>query len=335
MNLQNLPRSISDPTRFDYAFPIKDYFGPNKARNHDTLVFTDYSAQEARLAGVLAGDEQMINAFLDPSRDVHTETASLVFKVPVEEVTKDLRTRAKAVTFGLMYGEDPNSFAGKNNMPIEESEQLFEDYYAGKPKIKELIDIAQSSATRDGYIDVPGSGFRRNLEDVWSADFKTKNGALRQALNTMVQGGSAYLTQKALITINQYFRAYDIDAYIMVTVHDSIVCSTKRELVPTVATIMQVAMENVEVDYLNIEHNGNPIRFPMVADVGVGVTYNKEFEYDKEDFLSFASSDGFSQYYTALKELKDRLEADLISEEDYEAQSQAIKDKKQEYQEIK
>ena len=121
----------------------------------------------------------------------------------------------------------------------------------------------------------------------------------------------------------------------MVTVHDSIVCSTKRELVPTVATIMQVAMENVEVDYLNIEHNGNPIRFPMVADVGVGVTYNKEFEYDKDDFLSFASSDGFSQYYTALKELKDRLEADLISEEDYEAQSQAIKDKKQEYQEIK
>lgn len=102
-NLQNFPRHIGDPRRYDYEYPIKSYFVPLKDKGHDTLVQLDYSAQELRVTALVAEDEEMIQAFLD-GKDIHKETASIAFDVDVEDVTGDMRSNAKAVSFGLIYG---------------------------------------------------------------------------------------------------------------------------------------------------------------------------------------------------------------------------------------
>lgn len=95
--MQNFPRHIGDPRRYDYDYPIKSYFVPLKHKGHDTLVQLDYSAQELRVTALVAGDTEMIQAFLD-GKDIHKETASIAFDVPVEEVSDDLRSNAKAVS---------------------------------------------------------------------------------------------------------------------------------------------------------------------------------------------------------------------------------------------
>lgn len=203
-------------------------------------------------------------------------------------------------------------------MTLEEAQVIFDKYFASKPKIKDLIDNAHAFAKEYKYIEIPESGFRRQLADVDSDNFSNVQSALRQALNTIVQGGSAYLMQCALNIINDFFHDNNIDASIIVTVHDSMVVSTKKENVPLVSAICKQVMENLPLDFLTITHKGEVIKFPMVADVGVSTNYNDECPYVEEDFMSAKSSEGYCAYYHDLEHLGNLADVGLISKDDLE-----------------
>lgn len=216
--------------------------------------------------------------------------------------------------------ETPESFAPKQkNMTVEEAQVIFDKYFASKPKIKDLIEGSHAFAKKYKYIEIPESGFRRRLADVDSTNFANVQSALRQSLNTIVQGGSAYLMQCALNIINDFFHQNNVDASIIVTVHDSMVVSTKKELVPLVGAICKKVMENLPLGFLTIEHKGETIKFPMTADIGVSTNYNDECDYVEEEFINAVSSEGYCAYYHDLGHLKNLKNEKMISAEEHEA----------------
>lgn len=182
-------------------------------------------------------------------------------------------------------------------MTVDEAEALFDKYFEGKPLFKEMIENAQNKAIVDKYTEVPESGFRRILLDVDSKDNSKRSGALRQALNTQIQGFSAYIMQKALIKINRHLVDNNIDADIIVSVHDSMVVSTTKENVDYVGKYCKHVMESLDMDILNITIDGEPTYFIMEADFNVGVNYNDECPYNEEEFANAVSSNGYCMYY--------------------------------------
>lgn len=202
-------------------------------------------------------------------------------------------------------------------MTVEEAQEIFDKYFASKPKIKDLIDNSHAFAKHYKYIEIPESGFRRRLADVDSNSFSNVQRALRQALNTIVQGGSAYLMQCALNIINEHFHRHNIDASIIVTVHDSMVVSCQKDLVPLVVAICKTVMENLPLDFLTIEHNGEMIKFPMTADASVSTNYNDECPYIEDEFVNAKSSDSYCAYYHDLGHLKNLKNEKMISAEEH------------------
>lgn len=347
-NMQNISKPTNVPTDADYDYPIKNAFVPHYDLGQDTIINLDFSSQEAHLAAVVAKDEGMIDSFLHHS-DVHKATAALMYNITPDEVTKDQRFSAKSTTFGLMYGMAPMSYKEgkfvedepqvlvngekkKHPMTTEEAEDIFAKYFAGKPKIKGAIDKAQEEVKKTGKIRIPASGFVRNLGEIYSVDYGKRGRALRQAFNTIIQGSSSYLTQLAIIAIDTYLMKSDINASLIITVHDSITLSAAREDVDRAAAVAKYIMEHLPVEMLNIEHNGEKIYFPMEAEVQVGATYAYEFDYDKEDFYSFNSTKGFTEYYKAIKLVEDRKEANITTQEEYDREMELIKGTKSHYQ---
>ena len=350
-NMQNISKPTNVPTDADYDYPIKNAFVPHYDLGQDTIINLDFSSQEAHLAAVVAHDEGMIDSFLNHA-DVHKATAALMYNITPDEVTKDQRFSAKSTTFGLMYGMAPMTYKeGKfvndepevvlpngdkkqHPMTTEEAEEIFAKYFAGKPKIKGAIDLAQEEVKKTGKIRIPASGFVRNLGEIYSVDYSKRSRALRQAFNTIIQGSSSYLTQLAIIAIDTYLMKSDINASLIITVHDSITLSASRDDVDKAATVAKYIMEHLPVAMLNIVHNGEKIYFPMEAEVQVGGTYAYEFDYDKEDFYSFKSTKGFTEYYKAVKLIDDRREAKMITPEEYDSELSELKSKKEMYQNI-
>lgn len=200
-------------------------------------------------------------------------------------------------------------------MTVDEAEALFDKYFEGKPLFKEMIENAQNKAIVDKYTEVPESGFRRILLDVDSKDNAKRSGALRQALNTQIQGFSAYIMQKALIKINRHLVDNNIDADIIVSVHDSMVVSTTKENVDYVGKYCKHVMESLDMDILNITIDGEPTYFVMEADFNVGVNYNDECPYNEEEFASAVSSNGYCMYYWGEGHIKNLANEKLIDKE--------------------
>lgn len=330
-NMQNISKSTNDPTAFDYNYPIKRAFLPNLSKGQDTIINLDFSSQEAHLAAVVAKDESMIDSFLN-GRDVHKDTASLVFDVPVEEVTKDQRQAAKKVVFGLMYGKTPIGYAADENVTKEEAEALFNKYFSSKPRVKYAMEAAQDEARKNGSIRIPASGFVRQLGNIFSNQYAKQQKALRESFNTVIQGSSAMMTQMALIGIDQYLMTTDINADIIMTVHDSITLSAAHKDVDKAVQIAKYIMEHLPLAMLRIDHNGEQVLFPMEASADVGANYGYEFGYDKEDFYSFKSTKGFTDYYREAKIIEDKEEAKIITKEEYEAALKELEKSKPEYQ---
>lgn len=326
-NMQQLPRYVADPEDITYEYQIKSALIPYKEYGHDTLVLADFSSQEVHLAAVLAHDDNMIEDFIN-GEDVHTTTASMVYHVKKEDVTPELRTKAKAVTYGLLYGETPESFAPKQHDPemtLEESKELFDSYFSSKPKIKQLIEDAKTFVEKNGYAVIPGSGFRRKLQEVNSSMYSERSKALRQSLNSQIQGGASYITQVALINLDKAIRKFNLNAKIFITVHDSIGVSTEKSLVPTVVKVMKYVMENLPMDYLKIEHNGKKIQFKMETEIGVTDTYQHEYDFDEDDFNKAISTKAYVAYYGKLNDLKNRFKHHLMAEDEYEEEKSYVK----------
>lgn len=294
------------------------------------LIQADFSSLESRVLGLAASDDEMTQAFLD-GKDLHKETATFVYGVPVEEVTDDMRSMAKAVTFGLAYGETPFSFAPKNDMTVEEAEEVFNKYFRNKPRVKEYIDSTHEEVTKQGYVDCL-QGFRRNLREVYSQDKSKRNGALRASVNTKIQGSGAFLTNTSVIYINRFIKQNNLRSKLILTVHDSIVADCPKEEVHTMAKVMKYVMENLPVDWLFIDWKGEKLRYPIVADIEVGVNYNDMVDYDLEEMNSFSSIAGYCKYKLDMKKVKNYRESKVIDEEKEKEMKAAIEASKPSYQ---
>lgn len=329
-NMQQVPSKTGDPSRFDYTYPIKRMF--TSSFKDGALIQLDYSSLEMRILALAAGDEAMTQAFLDGA-DLHKETASIVWGVPVEEISGDLRKKAKAVNFGIAYGETPFSIAPKLGITPKEAEEIFDKYFANKPRIKEFIDETHKQALRDGYVDTL-QGHRRLIREALSKDKQAVNGALRQSVNTKIQGTGAYCTNMALVYINDYIYSKGLRSKIVLTVHDSIVIDAPKEEINHIASVAKTIMENLPIDFLTIDWKGGKLRYPIEADVEIGVNYNDMTEYAEADFNQFNSVTGYVKYNKDQNKFREYQDNGLISKEDMEKGIAIIENSKSAYQQI-
>ena len=207
------------------------------------IVTCDYSQAELRILAQLSQDEGFIEAFCSGA-DLHTLTASKMFKVPMEEVSKKLRGSAKAINFGLAYGMGAMSLSGRIGVSNEEAEQLIAQYFEAYPKIGGWLDKAANDAVTYGYSLTP-LGRKRYYRppDESAPDYKRKVGSIqRQGKNTPIQGANADMTKLALIYIQQKLWEKDYDAKLINTVHDEIVVEAREDQAEEVKGIVEEMM---------------------------------------------------------------------------------------------
>ncbi|AAY52919.1 DNA polymerase [Listeria phage A511] len=329
-NMQQLPAKTSNPKRFDYQYPIKRMF--QTAFENGALLQLDYSSLEMRILALAAGDEAMTQAFFDGA-DLHKETASIVWGMPVDKVPAEFRKKAKAVNFGIAYGETPFSFAPKHDMSVEEAEDIFQRYFANKPNIKTFIDETHREALRDGFVDTL-QGHRRLIRDAFSKDKQIQNGALRKSVNTKIQGTGAYCTNMSLIYIDQYIQDNNMKSKLVLTVHDSIVVDCPPEEIEIMARVCKTIMENLPIDFLSIEWKGEKTKYPIEADIEIGTNYNDMVEYNPSELKEFNSLTGYVKYYKDLGKISDYMEAGIITEESMDLGQTRIKESKEIYKKI-
>jgi DNA-directed DNA polymerase len=230
-NLQNIP------VRTEIGKEIRKGF---IARDGKVFVSADYAQFELRLAAALAGDEKLIEIF-NSGVDVHTKTASEVFNIPMEEVTKSQRRAAKVINFGVMYGMSPKGLADAAGMSFYEAKSFIDDYFRVRNPIKKYLDSVLLQAKTLGYVET-FFGRRRPTPDVKSANFVIRMAAERAAQNMPIQGTEADLMKRAMIRIDKILPKGTKQ---ILQIHDSIIIECDEEEADEMAKILVETMEGV------------------------------------------------------------------------------------------
>ena len=230
-NLQNIPVRTGEGKR------IRAGFVAPKGRK---FVSADYSQFELRLAAVLSGDEKLISDF-NSGVDIHTKTASDVFGIPMDKITKDQRRAAKTINFGVMYGMSAKGLADATGMFVSEARQFIEDYFAVRKPIREYLDAILKQAREEGYVETY-YGRRRPTPDVKSPNFMIRQGAERAAMNMPIQGTEADLMKRAMIKVDSLLPD---GAELVSQIHDSLIVECDEKLVDEVSKILVSTMEGI------------------------------------------------------------------------------------------
>ena len=233
-NLQNIP------VRTELGAELRKMFVPAPGC---VLVDADYSQIELRLLAHIAGDEHMIAAFRS-GEDIHTVTASQVFGVPPEQVTHEMRRRAKAVNFGIVYGISPFSLAQDIGVTTAEAKEYMERYFEKYSSVHAyMVDIVEQ-AKRDGYVSTL-FGRRRALPELKSSNFNLRSFGERVALNMPIQGTAADLIKLAMIHVRDALAAAGLSARLVLQVHDELIVECSEGEAETVKAILTREMEGV------------------------------------------------------------------------------------------
>lgn len=230
-NLQNIPIRTEQGRRIREAF-ITD--------GDKVLVSADYSQFELRLAAILAGDDKLINDF-NGDVDIHTKTASEVYGIPMDDVTKTQRRDAKVINFGVLYGMSPHGLAANTGMSFTQAKEFIDHYFEIRAPIRRFIDATLDKARTEGYVETY-YGRRRPTPDVKSSNFMVRAGAERAAANMPIQGTEADLMKRAMLKVDEELG--DLGEQIL-QIHDSILVECPKENAEKVATILQNVMENI------------------------------------------------------------------------------------------
>jgi DNA polymerase-1 len=230
-NLQNIP------VRTELGRRIRQGF---VASNDKLFISADYSQFELRLAAVMSGDEPMVKAFND-GEDIHTLTASQIAGITPGEVTKEMRYKAKAVNFGILYGQGVHGLAQGTGMSFAESKSFIDRYYDVRPKLKAFMDSLREKAHADGYVETL-FGRRRPTPDVKSSNFIVRSAAERAAINMPIQGTAADLTKKAMIAVDEKLGD---QATQLLQIHDSILLECDEKTAVNVSEELKQIMENI------------------------------------------------------------------------------------------
>jgi len=231
-NLQNIP------IKTELGRQIREAFA---AERGNILVSLDYSQIELRLAAVLAGERHMLNAFFRGD-DIHRQTAAEIFNLPAEGVTKEMRSRAKTINFGVLYGMGAAGLAAATKMTRTEAEDFLTRYYAGHPAIMEYVERTKALAHKIGYVETL-FGRRRYLPEIRSHIEPIRAAAERMAINMPIQGTAADIIKMAMIEIDKNICSKDIK--IVLQVHDELVFEVKKGTEKQAARDIREIMENI------------------------------------------------------------------------------------------
>ena len=247
-NLQNIPIRNEDGKEIRKAFIPEDgceFFS------------ADYSQIELRIMAHLSGDKNMIEAFREGD-DIHAATAAKVYKIAIEDVTREQRSKAKTANFGIIYGISVFGLAERMNVPRQEAKELIDGYFETYPQIKEYMEKSIERARANGYIETI-FGRKRFLPDINSRNAVVRGYAERNAINAPIQGSAADIIKVAMIKIFQRFQSESIRSKMILQVHDELNFSVVPE---EKEKVQQIVMEEMEKAYL--------MQVPLKADCGWG-----------------------------------------------------------------
>jgi len=233
-NLQNIPIRTERGRQIRKAFIARD--------ENYTLLSADYSQIELRIIAALCGEENMIKAFQN-HEDIHKSTAAKVFNVPLDEVTKEQRSHAKTVNFGIIYGVSAFGLSNQTNLSRKESAELIEAYYQTYPKLKSFMTSQVDFAREHGYVETI-SGRRRYLKDINSANAIVRGGAERNAVNAPIQGSAADIIKIAMINIHKKLTAEHWKSKMLLQVHDELVFDVHNSELEKIQPMIKHEMEN-------------------------------------------------------------------------------------------
>jgi DNA polymerase-1 len=248
-NLQNIPIRTERGKQIRKAFIARD-------ANH-TLLAADYSQIELRIIAALSGEDNMIKAFQN-GEDIHKSTASKVFNVPLEEVTKEQRSNAKTVNFGIIYGVSAFGLSNQTDLSRSESAELIEAYYKTYPKLKAYMSEQVDFARDNGYVQTV-LGRRRYLKDINSANAMVRGGAERNAVNAPIQGSAADIIKIAMINIHKRLIAENWQSKMLLQVHDELVFDVHNSELEKIQPMIKYEMENAF-----------KLEVPLIVDLGSG-----------------------------------------------------------------
>lgn len=233
-NLQNIP------IRTERGRQVRKAFVP---RNEDyTLLAADYSQIELRVIAALSEEETMISAFKN-GEDIHASTASKVFNVPIDEVTREQRSNAKTVNFGIIYGVSAFGLSNQTNLSRSESKELIDTYYETYPKLRNFVSEQVAFARDNGYVQTV-LGRRRYLKDINSRNAVVRGAAERNAVNAPIQGSAADIIKIAMINIHKKLNEGNFKTKMLLQVHDELVFDVYKPELETIKSLVKTEMES-------------------------------------------------------------------------------------------
>lgn len=250
-NLQNIP------TRSELGRTVKTAFSAGEG---SVFLAVDYSQIELRLLAHLSGDEHLVRAF-NEGEDFHAETAARVFGVPVSEVTPDLRSRAKAVNFGIVYGQQAYGLSQSLHISMAEARDMIDRYYEAYPGVRTFLDNVVARAKQTGYAETM-YGRRRHIPELKAKNPQLRGFGERTAMNHPMQGTAADIIKIAMVRVSRRLEEEGFAAHMILQVHDELDFECSVDEVERLTTMVRDVMEHV-VD----------LRVPLIAEASTGITW--------------------------------------------------------------
>ena len=251
-NLQNIP------TRTEIGKRMREMFVPGEG--YDLLMSCDYSQVELRVMASIAQDELLIDAFKH-GQDVHARTASEIFGVPLADVTPFMRSKAKTVNFGIIYGISDFGLAKQLGVPRSEAALYIDSYFARYTGVKAFMEREKQKARELGYVETL-FGRRRYLPDIKSSNFNRRSFAERTAINSPIQGTAADIIKIAMLNVEKALQEAGVKSRVLLQVHDELVLEITKDEQEQVGQLVKAAMEQAVT-----------LAVPLVADIAVGRTW--------------------------------------------------------------
>lgn len=251
-NLQNIPIRTERGKLIRKAFIPRD--------NNYVLLAADYSQIELRIIAALSQEENMIKAF-ENGEDIHASTAAKVFNVPIEQVTREQRSNAKTVNFGIIYGVSAFGLSNQTTLSRTEAKELIDTYYKTYPKLKQYIQNQIDFARENGYVETV-LGRRRYLKDINSRNAVVRGAAERNAVNAPIQGSAADIIKLAMIAIHKKLQEGNFKTKMLLQVHDELVFDAYKDELEAIKPIIKTEMENAY-----------KLAVPLDVELGIGTNW--------------------------------------------------------------
>ncbi|MDR9448839.1 MAG: DNA polymerase I [Psychroflexus sp.] len=251
-NLQNIP------IRTERGREIRKAFIPSD--NNHVLMAADYSQIELRVIASLSEETNMIQAFRD-GKDIHATTASQVFDVPLDEVTREQRSNAKTINFGIIYGVSAYGLSQQTSLTRQESKTLIDTYYAAYPKLSQFIEDQVAFARENGYVKTVLDR-RRYLKDINARNHVVRSAAERNAVNAPVQGSAADIIKIAMIAVQKNLEKNDFKSKLLLQIHDELIFDVPKDEVDDLKEMVQQKMSEAY-----------ELKVPLDVDIGTGVNW--------------------------------------------------------------